>query len=222
MTRPARLLVLALCVGLSTPAAAGPDGLIGWWGFDDGSGKDLSGNGNDADLGGTRIHPLGKGRACIELMPDTKPMRIPVPKKSPLAISRGTISFWVNVGWADGPILRYDNGAVQLNVYRGCFQTRFNGEGDFKYGSLILDYDWPRYDMREWAFYPHPRASVGDSEWHLFAVAYDDKGKRIIGWRDGKLISVVDLSKVKMEPLQREGLEEITTGKVLPQRDSQV
>ncbi len=66
--------------------------------------------------------------------------------------------------------------------------------------------------MREWAFYGHPRAAIGDSEWHLFAVAYDDKGKRIIGWRDGQLISVVDLSTVETEPLKRDGLGRITTG----------
>ena len=209
----ARVCVLMLCVGIGVPAVEGQDALIGRWDFDNGTGKDLSGNGNDADLGGTRIYSLGKGRACIELMPGDKPMRIPVPEKSPLAISRGTISFWVNVAWEDGPILRYDNGAVQLNTYRGCFQARFNGEADFRYGSQILDYDWPKYDMREWAFYPHVRASVGDSEWHLFGVAYDEKGKRIIGWRDGEVISVVDLSTVKMEPLEREGLKEIVTGK---------
>ena len=66
--------------------------------------------------------------------------------------------------------------------------------------------------MREWAFYPHLKASVGDSEWHLFAVAYDDKVKQIVGWRDGEQIATIDLSKVNMEPLRREGLTEIRTG----------
>jgi hypothetical protein len=80
--------------------------------------------------------------------------------------------------------------------------VRFGGEDDFRYWDLILDYDWPKYDMREWAFYGHPRAAVGDSQWHLFAVAYDDKGKKIIGWRDGEIISVVDLSTVDTEPLR--------------------
>ncbi len=206
------VLVLALTIGMSVSAADEPAGLVGRWGFDDGTGKDLSGNGNDADLGGTRIYPLGKGRACIELMPDTAPMRIPASENSPLAISRGTICLWLNVGWGRRTILQYDNGAVQLNNYRGCFQVRFNGEEDFKYWDLILDYDWPKYDMREWAFYPHAKASVGDSQWHLFAVAYDDKGKRIIGWRDGELISVVDLSTVDTEPLLRKGLTQIATG----------
>ena len=66
--------------------------------------------------------------------------------------------------------------------------------------------------MREWAFYPHLKAAVGDSEWHLFAVAYDDKAKQIVGWRDGEQIATIDLSKVNMEPLRREGLTEIRTG----------
>ena len=88
---------------------------------------------------------------------------------------------------------------------------RFRGEKDFEYWEGILDYDWPKYDMREWAFYPHVKASVGDSEWHLFAVAYDDKAKQIVGWRDGEQIATIDLSTVNMEPLRREGLTEIRT-----------
>jgi len=189
------------------------DGLVGRWDFDDGTGKDLSGNGNDAMLQGTRIYSLGKGKACIELMPDTGPMIIPASENSPLAISRGTISLWLNVGWSQTTCLEYNNNAVQFRVYRGHLQVRFTGEHNFKYWNLVLDYDWPKYDMREWAFYPHERAVVGESEWHHFAVAYDDQGKRIIGWRDGQLIAVIDLSTTNMEPLRRKGLTAITTGK---------
>ncbi|MFC1764554.1 glycosyl hydrolase family 28-related protein [Planctomycetota bacterium] len=190
-----------------------PQGLVGRWEFDDGTGKDLSGNGNDAVLQGTQIVSLGAGCSCAMLMPDTAPVKIPLSEDSPLAIPRGTICFWLNVGWTHSNILSFNNGAVQLNVYRGDFQVRFAGEGDFKYGSGILDYNWPNYDMREWAFYGHPRAAVHDSTWHHFAVAYDDEGKRIVGWRDGELIAVVDLSKVNIEPLKRKGLTAITTGK---------
>lgn len=188
-------------------------GLVGRWDFNDGTGKDLSGNDNDAAIGGGRFYALGKGRACIQLLEDDEPMQIPASENSPLAISSGTICFWLNAGWNRSTILEYDNGAVQLNQYRGDFQVRFRGKGDFRYWDLVLDYDWPKYDMREFAFYGHPKAAIGDSEWHLFAVSYDDKGKRIIGWRDGQLISVVDLSTVKMESLKRDGLEKITTGK---------
>ena len=193
-------------------AADGPEGLVGHWGFDDGTGKDLSGNGNDAVLEGGTVYSLGKGRACIQLTEDAEPMRIPASEDSVLAISRGTICFWLNAGWGRTTILEYDNDAVQLNQYRGDFQARFQGEDDFVYGAGILDYDWPKYDMREWAFYGHPRAAIGDSEWHLFAVTYDDKGKKVVGWRDGRLISVVDLSTVGMEALKRDGLRKITTG----------
>ena len=78
-------------------------------------------------------------------------------------------------------LLAYDNGAIELNAYRGDFQARFQGEDTFRYRDLILDYDWPKYDMREFAFYGHPRASVDDSQWHLFAAAYDAEGKFIGG-----------------------------------------
>ena len=124
-------------------AACKPSGPVGRWDFDDGTGKDLSGTGNDAVLGGMRIYSLGKGRACIELMPGAEPMRIPASESSPLAILRGTICFWLNTAGGRATILEYDNGAVQLNNYRGCFQARFEGEDDFRYWDLILDYDWP-------------------------------------------------------------------------------
>ena len=206
------VVALVLVNELSSAMASEPDGLLGRWDFDDGTGTDLSGNGNHAVLGGTKIYSLGEGQACIETMSKAEPMRIPVPENSPLAMSRGTICFWLNTISDRSNILRYNNDAVELNTYRGCFQVRFQGEKDFQYWEGILDYDWPKYDMREWAFYPHVKASIGDSEWHLFAVAYDDKAKQIVGWRDGEQIATIDLSKVNMEPLRREGLTEIRTG----------
>ena len=205
------VVALVLANELSSAMAAEPDGLVGRWDFDDGTGTDLSGNDNHAVLGGTTIYSLGEGRACIEVMRKTEPMRIPVSENSSLAISRGTICFWLNAGSDRSNILGYNNNAIELNNYRGCFQVRFRGEKDFEYWEGILDYDWPKYDLREWAFYPHVKASVGDSEWHLFAVAYDDKAKQIVGWRDGEQIATIDLSTVDMEPLRREGLTEIRT-----------
>ncbi len=202
---------LVLASELSSATANEIGGLVGHWDFDDGTGTDLSGNGNHAVLGGTKIYSLGEGRACIETMPKTEPMRIPVPANSPLAMSRGTICFWLNTISDRANILKYNNDAVELNTYRGCFQVRFQGEKDFEYWEGILDYDWPKYDLREWAFYPHVKATIGDSEWHLFAVAYDDKAKQIVGWRDGEQIATIDLSTVDMEPLRREGLTEIHT-----------
>jgi len=186
--------------------------LVGRWDFDDGTGKDLSGGGNDAVLEGGTIYSLGQGHACIRFMPDADPMRIPASEDSPLAIRSGTICFWLNTVTDRNTLLKYDNRAVEINAYRGDFQVRFTGEDDFRYWDLILDYDWPKYDMREWAFYGHPKAAVDDSVWHLFAVAYDYQNRRIIGWRDGELISVVDLSTVETEPLRRQGLTEISTG----------
>ena len=206
------IAALVLASELSSVTAGEIGGLVGHWNFDDGTGTDLSGNGNHAVLGGSKIYSLGEGRACIETMPKTEPIRIPVPENSPLAMSRGTICFWLNTISDRSNILRYNNDAIELNTYRGCFQVRFRGEKDFEYWEGILDYDWPKYDMREWAFYPHMKASIGDSEWHLFAVAYDDAAKQIVGWRDGEQIATIDLSTVDTEPLRREGLTEIHTG----------
>ena len=206
------IAALILASEFSSVTAGEIGGLVGHWNFDDGTGTDLSGNGNHAALGGAKIYSLGEGHACIETMSKAKPMRIPVSANSPLAMSRGTICFWLNTISDRSNILRYNNDAVELNTYRGCFQVRFRGEKDFEYWEGILDYDWPQYDMREWAFYPHLKASIGDSEWHLFAVAYDDAAKQIVGWRDGEQIATIDLSRVDTEPLLREGLTEIHTG----------
>ena len=205
------VVALILANERNSVMAAEPEGLVGHWNFDDGTGTDLSGNGNHAVLGGTKIYSLGEAHACIETMSKAEPMRIPVPENSPLAMSRGTICFWLNTISDRSNILRYNNDAIELNTYRGCFQVRFRGEKDFEYWEGILDYDWPKYDMREWAFYPHVNATIGDSEWHLFAVAYDDAAKQIVGWRDGEQIATIDLSTVDMEPLRREGLTEIHT-----------
>ncbi|MBW8041814.1 MAG: hypothetical protein FVQ85_17700 [Planctomycetes bacterium] len=211
------ILTLHLTIMHSRAALATeePAGLVGRWGFDDGTGKDLSGNGNDAVLEGGIVYWLGGGQGCIQFMPGAKPMRIPVSEDSALAISSGTICFWLNTVTSRNTLLKYDNRAVEINAYRGDFQVRFGGEEDFRYWDLVLDYDWPKYDMREFAFYGHPRASIDDSQWHLFAVAYDVEGKRIIGWKDGELISVIDLSTVDIEPLLRKGLTEISTGEGL-------
>ena len=206
------IAALVLTSELSSVTAGEIEGLVGHWNFDDGTGTDFSGNGNHAVLGGAKIYSLGEGQACIETMPKTEPLRIPVPENAPLAMSRGTLCFWLNTISDRSNILRYNNDAIELNTYRGCFQVRFRGEQDFEYWEGILDYDWPQYDMREWAFYPHVKATIGDSEWHLFAVAYDDTAKQIVGWRDGEQIATIDLSTVDTEPLRREGLTEIHTG----------
>jgi len=59
------LLILALLLAWTCSDLAGKDSapetlesLVGRWDFDDGTGKDLSGNENDAILGGTRIYSL--------------------------------------------------------------------------------------------------------------------------------------------------------------------
>lgn len=103
--------------------AGEPNGLIGHWDFDDGTGTDLSGNGNHAMLGGTKIYSLGEGRACIEMMPDTEPMRIPVPQHSPLAMSRGTICFWLNTAWGKPNILNYETGQLNLTTIAAVFRS---------------------------------------------------------------------------------------------------
>lgn len=194
--------------------AASPEGLVGWWTFDDGTGRDLSGQGNDFVLGQARVYPLGAGKACLQLDTDRDGASVPVKAGSALAIERGTICFWLNMGVASsGTALEFDNRAAELRVYRSHFTPRFRGAGKFVFGNALLGPDWPKFLLRESAFYPHEKAVTGEGEWHHFAVAYDDRANRITGWRDGELISQVDLSTVAMEPLRREGLKAIITGK---------
>ncbi len=193
--------------------AVAADGLVGHWTFDDGSGRDRSGAGNDMIVTPAQIHPLGPGQACLRLDPADPVARIPVRAGSPLAIERGTLCLWLNVGVkSSGTVLEFDNRAVQLMIYRSHWQPRFRGAGDFRFGNVMLGADWPKFLLRESAFYPHERAVTGEGEWHHFAVAYDDRGKRIVGWRDGERIGIADLSTTAMEPLRREGLTAIATG----------
>lgn len=202
----------AICRAAETsPADPAIGGLVGRWDFDDGTGKDFSGNGHDAVVDAAQIHQLGPGHACLRLMPDGPPVRMPAAADSQLAISRGTVSVWLNVAWTQmANVLSYDNDAIQINVYRGHLQPRFRGEGKFKYSSGVIDDDWRKHDLREWAFYPHSKAVVGESEWHHFVVAYDNQLKRITGWRDGEQIALIDLSTTKMEPLRTRGLKGIS------------
>ena len=111
-----------------------PEGLVGRWDFDDGTAKDLSRNGNDAVPGGGTIYSLGQGRACVRFMPDAEPMTIPASEDSPLAISRGTISFWLNTVTGRNTLVKYDNKAVEINAYRGDFQVRFGARMTFGIG----------------------------------------------------------------------------------------
>ncbi len=203
------LFTVTLVIAMNSIAASGREadnvspGLAGHWTFDDGTGKDVSGHGGDAVLNSSQIYSLGQGRACVRFQPGAGAVRIPVKPNSPLAIGHGTVAMWLNVAWTDTVnILAYDNQAIQLNVYRGYLQPRFRGEGRFKYSSNAIDLDWPKYDMREWAFYPHERTAVGDSDWHHFVVSYDEGSKQIVGWRDGLQIATIDLSKTPMEPLR--------------------
>jgi alpha-glucuronidase len=198
---------------VSSAAADDMAGLVGRWDFDDGTGRDLSGHGQDASLGDSQIYSLGQGRACLRIVPDGEPMRIPTSEDSPLAVAQGTVALWLNLAWSDNAdVLKYSNQAILFRVYRRHLQPRFRGEDKFKFTSGIVDEDWPNYDLRDWAFYPHVRAATGDSEWHHFVIAYDVEKKQIVGWRDGQQIAVVDLSTAGMEPLRRRGLDEITTG----------
>jgi alpha-glucuronidase len=206
-------LILAWLVVVCVRAAE-PAGLVGWWTFDDGTGRDLSGQGNDFTLGQARVHPLGAGKACLQLDADRDGASLPVKAGSALAIERGTICFWLNMGVASaGTVFEFDNQAVEMRVYRSHLQPRFRGGKSFRFANVILSPDWPDFLLRESAFYPHEKAVTGEGEWHHFAVAYDDRAKRIVGWRDGELISTVDLSTAAMEPLRREGLKAIATGK---------
>jgi alpha-glucuronidase len=189
------------------------DGLVGRWTFDDGTGREVSGLSSDMVVGPAQVHSLGAGKACLRLVPGKDAAVIPVRAGSPLAIERGTVCFWLNVGeTSSGTIMEFDNRAVEMRVYRSHFQPRFRGEGKFNFGSGLLGRDWPNFLLRESAFYPHERAVTGEGVWHHFAVAYDVEGRRIVGWRDGERISVVDLSTAGMEPLRREGLTAVAVG----------
>ena len=106
------------------------NGLVGHWEFNTELCEDLSGNGNNALLKGGEIYQLGKNEACIRFKKKSGPVVIPVNNNSSLAIQEGTICFWLNVNGESSDILSFNNGAVQLKIYRGDFQVRVKGENE--------------------------------------------------------------------------------------------
>ena len=210
------IIGLIFCFILSVPLSAqdkGENGLAGWWSFDQNSGADLSGSGNNAVINSKHFYDMGSGKYCIKMMPKDKPFSIPADSKSALAIKSGTISFWVNSSTVDNyTLIDYDNGAFTLRSYRGYLQPRFKGETRFTFAGGIQNEKWIDHLMREDAFYPHDKALIEENKWHHFAVSYDYKNKRFTGWRDGELIAVIDLSGTDVEPLKTDKLKEILIG----------
>lgn len=187
--------------------------LVGRWDFINGSNSDLSGNGHDAVLQKSEVYGMGGGNYCARFLPKSQPMRIPADSGSPLAIKSGTISFWVNSATVENyNLVDYDNGAFTLRSYRGYLQPRFTGEKSFKFSGTVLNDQWYKHLMREDAFYPHAKALIEENRWHHFAVSYDFLNKRFTGWRDGELITVIDLSGTDVEALKTDGLKEIVVG----------
>lgn len=201
------LIVLSMCFILNIDITAQKDvmqNLTGWWNFDKDAGQDIT-------LGGAIIYNLEDNQNCLQFPPKAEPVAIKV--KSDIAFKSGTVSFWVNASITDNyNLIDFDNRAVSFRSYRGYLQPRFTGEDKFKATGNLLNDQWYKHLMREDAFYPHDNALIEENVWHHFAVAYDYKNEQYIGWRDGKLIAVIDLSGTGMEPLKTEDLNKILIG----------
>mgnify|MGYP006287194783 CR=1 FL=1 len=183
---------------------------VGRWDFPSGTGEDGSGNHNPADPGDATAFPLDNDQFCMKVMPDGKPITIKTNAHSKLAIKSGTISLWVNSSYVHNyNLVDYDNGAFTLRSYRGYLQARFQGETGFKFSGTVMNDKWHEYIMREDAFYPHEKALISNHVWHHFAVTYDYVNKRFIGWRDGELIKIIDLSESEVEALKTQELNKI-------------
>jgi alpha-glucuronidase len=186
------------------------DSLVGRWNFDAGTGEDSSPNNNHAYLGNALVYDLGNDNYCMKVKTGDKPIKIDVDTNSNLAIKAGTIGFWINSSVVkNSNLIKYGNGAIILRSYRGYLQARFKGETDFNFSGTVLNDKWHEYVMREDAFYPHENALIEENVWHQFVVTYDYKNKQFIGWRDGRLIAVIDLSASDIEPLKTDELNHI-------------
>jgi len=201
------LIIISLCLTLNVVISAQTDvkhDLICQWTFDNGTNKDLV-------LNGAKIYNLGGDQNCLQFPPKAGPAALNV--KPDMVFQSGTISFWVNASTTDNyNLIDFDNGAVTLRSYRGYLQPRFTGEDKFKVSGSLLNDQWYKHLMREDAFYPHHNALLEENVWHHFVVTYDYKNDQYIGWRDGKLIAVIDLSGTGMEPLKTEDLNKILIG----------
>ncbi|MDZ7724430.1 MAG: alpha-glucuronidase family glycosyl hydrolase [candidate division KSB1 bacterium] len=200
------LLSVSFCMAKDKNTAAP----VGRWDFPAGTGQDGSAYNNPADLGDAMAYPLGNDQFCMKVMPDGKPITIKTNADSKLAIKAGTISLWVNSSYVHNyNLVDYDNGAFTLRSYRGYLQARFKGETSFKFSGTVMNDKWHKYVMREDAFYPHDNAMISNNVWHHFAVTFDYVNKRFIGWRDGELIAVIDLSESDVEALKTQDLGKI-------------
>jgi alpha-glucuronidase len=191
------------------------------WSFDNMSTMDRTGHFR-LQIRNDTFYPMGDNRYAIRI--DARrdpPVRIAVQNESALAVQRGTFSFWINYSW-DGQqpsIIRYDNQSVDIQFYRRHLTPRFRGD-NFEFGANNIDENWPKYILREAAFYPHDKAVAREGEWHHFAITYDYETKSITGYRDGEEIHHIDLSDLapdrSMEPLnignRGERLSEIIIG----------
>ncbi|MEX0686740.1 MAG: alpha-glucuronidase family glycosyl hydrolase [Balneolales bacterium] len=193
---------------------------VGYWNFIEKSAYDISGQ-YYANIKDDSYYDMGNGHYAIRVNEDEVAMRIPVEDESPLAIDKGTVSFWMNYAW-DGrqiDVVSYDNSSIEIQFYRRHLMPRFRGDG-FRFGSNMIDDDWSNQILREFAFYPHDKAVANEGEWHFFVVTYDYENEQIIGYRDGEKIHIVDLShldeSIAMESLkrrhERNSLEEIIVG----------
>ena len=214
------LFVMLMCVFIISKSVnaqksetSAINGLVGHWNFDLRNKLDRAKYGEEPQLGNAPLYNLEKNNYCVEFLPNSESVKIPVKSESKLAMKSGTICFWINSSKIGNYyIISYGNGAFVLRSYRGYLQIRIKGEDKFKVSGSILNDQWFKYLMREDAFYPHEKALIEVNKWHHFTVSYDYKNQQFTGWRDGELIAVVDLSGTGVEPLTTSNLKEILIG----------
>ena len=172
------LMFCALIVGCAEMTlAAGPEGLVGFWRFDEGSGataRDSSGSGNHGEIVGATFVKRGEGHA---LRFDEETDLVEVAAAPSLDVgSAGTISLWFHPDEVRGGLLSY------------------GPKGEGARTRLALGFDtrtpWgePGNELRLWAGngtarYTQTINDPREGDWNHLALAID--GRRIMCYRDG-------------------------------------
>lgn len=165
-------LVCLMVIGCAAIVMAAPveKGLIGLWLFDDGSGKDLSGNGNDGTVDGGVKWTDGKFGKAMDVATSGQAMTIS-PSKSLDSIKDGiTIAAWVMVNAVSDTGIRRDS----------CYLLEDQSTSETKPDAWSFRLWTPGLSPGLWG-----QAGLKMEEWHHLVATYDGKMMRL--FVDGKL-----------------------------------
>ncbi|MCP4450207.1 MAG: hypothetical protein GY809_02000 [Planctomycetes bacterium] len=173
MSRKIMYLLISLCL-LCVQAQAIPDGLVGYWSFDEGAGDiafDGSGNGNDGVLTGGPVWVEGILGGALDFSGSNSFVAAPT---IPIDSRSFTVAMWINSSAVSGDQVvfgQHESGSQNLSLH-----YRITGSGVVRMGFYSNDLD-------------SPSGVITEGTWTHLAFVYDfESGDRSI-YADGVQIA---------------------------------